>query len=489
MKTDQHTINKIRRDFANMQSKEDLLQLLNEVKPLLFGIEAVPFKLKQLTWYSNPNLGGKRYTEFKIKKKSGEERSISAPVKGLKALQQTLAFIIQAVYEPHKAVTGFVWNKSVVDNAKIHIRSNYIYNIDLKDFFPSIDQARVWKTLQLKPYNLTLNKIKSFHTVINNEIDLATSRSDQSIDKPGCIDQNKPKTAIAFSKHKISNSKNEIIQPIQIRVNSDGTGLILKATGTPSKKENHSGRLKLASMIAAICCVEMEVARKNQENKWERVKRNVLPQGAPTSPVISNIVCQRLDYLLTAVANRFGLRYSRYADDLTFSSMHNVYQPDSEFLKEIHRIISEQGYTIKLSKTRLQKRGYTQEVTGLIVNEKVNVSKQYIKEIRMWLYYWERYGYERASEFFVKKYVSEKVHIKNGKPDIAKVLAGKLNYLKMVKGGEDELYLKLKSRFDLLISIENPIYQVLKVWETDGIAKAMDLYYNLQTSVNGKNKI
>ena len=52
---------------------------------------------------------------------------------------------------------------------------------------------------------------------------------------------------------------------------------------------------------------------------------------------------------------RFGLKYSRYADDITFSSMHNVYQQDSEFLKELHRIIAEQGFHIKDTKTRLQK--------------------------------------------------------------------------------------------------------------------------------------
>jgi hypothetical protein len=81
--------------------------------------------------------------------------------------------------------------------------------------------------------------------------------------------------------------------------------------------------------------------------------------------VITNIVCQKLDYLLSGVAKRFGLKYSRYADDITFSSMHNVYQPESVFLKELHRIIAEQNFYIKESKTP-----YRKEVTGLLVNEK-----------------------------------------------------------------------------------------------------------------------
>src|SRR5690606_12979703 len=123
-------------------------------------------------------------------------------------------------------------------------------------------------------------------------------------------------------------------------------------------KERDNSRKKIANIIAALCCTEMEVERKDENGEWISVKRNVVPQGAPTSPVITNIICQKLDFLLTGVAKRFGLKYSRYADDITFSSMHNVYQPDSDFLKELKRIITEQGFHINVNKTRLQKDGY-----------------------------------------------------------------------------------------------------------------------------------
>lgn len=372
MKLEQAHIDQIRTAFEKMQSRGDFLHLLNEAKPLVYGEKAVPFELKQLSWYANPKLGGKRYTEFKIKKKSGAERSIHAPVKGLKSLQKTLSFVLQCVFEPHHAAMGFVRDRSIVDNAKLHVGSKFVYNIDLKDFFPSVDQARVWKCLQLKPFNL--NKVTSANT----------------------------------------------------------------------------SRLDIANIIASLCCTTMEVERKNGAGEWEKVTRNVLPQGAPTSPIITNIVCQRLDYLLSAVAKRFGLKYSRYADDITFSSMHNVYQPDSEFLKELHRIIAEQNFHIKESKTRLQKDGYRKEVTGLLVNEKANVQQRYIKQLRMWLYYWERYGYERASGFFLQQYIADKGHVKNGKPDMANVISGKLDYLKMVRGADNELYQKLKTRFEKL---------------------------------------
>lgn len=398
MKIEPAHINIVKSSFEKMQTKEDLLQLLNEVKPLIYGDKTVPFDLKQLTWYANPKLSLRRYTEFKIKKKSGSERSIHAPIEGLKALQKTLSVILQCIFQPHQAAMGFVPNKSIVDNAKLHTGSKFVYNIDLKDFFPSVDQARVWKCLQLRPFNLNNNTPKS-------------------------------------------------------------------------------NRIQLANMLAAICCTEMEVERKNEHGQWELIKRNVLPQGAPTSPVITNIVCQRLDYLLTGVAKRFGLNYSRYADDITFSAMYDVFQAESDFQKELHRIITEQGFHIKESKTRLQKNGYRKEVTGLLVNEHVNVQQRYIKQLRMWLYYWERYGEEKAYGFFLQQYLADKGHIVKGNPNMANVIKGKLDYLKMVKGGESELYLKLKGRFDELTGKIDIIEKLVDIWEHKGIDEAMNFYY------------
>ena len=161
-----------------------------------------------------------------------------------------------------------------------------------------------------------------------------------------------------------------------------------------------------------------------------------------------------------------------------------MYQPESKFLKELHRIIAEQNFHIKESKTRLQKDGYRKEVTGLLVNEKANVQQRYIKQLRMWLYYWERYGYERAYTYFLAQYVSDKGHVKKGKPDMTSVIAGKLDFLKMVKSSENLLYTKLSNRYAALINKEqkdnfnrvNHLNSVLiKVFE-NGIDEAMKFY-------------
>lgn len=527
MKIEQVHINQIRTAFQNMQSKQDFLHLLNEAKPLIYGEKAVPFQLKQLTWFSNPKLAKNRYTAFKIKKKSGAVRVINAPVSGLKAIQKTLCFVLQAVYEPHHAATGFVRDKSIVDNAKIHIGNKYVYNIDLKDFFSSIDQARIWKCLQLKPFNLDTTsqlsdiKIKENATFTNLASSNYCTVPDENLFARLVFDGYRYSTGtwniklkdggnILYKVEKITQNdthgyvtvykKNSTYEILNDEINKSNFDLDInpnrilelffaKIIESHQKKLHEKNtRIKLANIIASLCCTEMEVERKDKvTSEWILEKRNVLPQGAPTSPVISNIICQRMDYLLSAVAKRFGLKYTRYADDMTFSSMHNVYQKDSDFIKELHRIIAEQGFHIKESKTRLQKEGYRKEVTGLLVNESVNVQKRYIKQLRMWLYYWETYGYERAYSFFIQQYVSDKGHNAKGKPDMANVIDGKLNYLKMVKGEENDMYLKLRERFDKLISKQPFITKVLNTWEAKGIESAMDLYYSTNKNASTDN--
>lgn len=528
MKIEQTHIDQIRSSFEKMQSKEDLLHLLNEAKPFVYGEKAVPFQLKQLTWYSNPKLAKKRYTEFKIKKKSGAERTINAPVKGLKAIQKTLSFVLQCVYEPHQAATGFVRGKSIVDNAKVHTGSIYVYNIDLKDFFPSIDQARVWKCLQLKPFNL--NETKGLHNLqVAANARVSTLRSSLLDNVPGeehfaKLDFEGYQFPSGYYNKKFQDTGN-IFYKIEKNSNTDFFGRIIVYKINSSfeilnaeanklnidlnskqyllflelcfakiieshQKELHekNTKISLANILASLCCTEMDVERKDKATgEWILEKRNVLPQGAPTSPILTNVICQRLDYLLSAVAKRFGLKYSRYADDMTFSSMHNVYQKDSEFIKELHRIIAEQGFHIKENKTRLQKEGYSQEVTGLLVNENVNVQKRYIKQLRMWLYYWESYGYERAYNFFLQQYVSDKGQDVKGKPDMANVIDGKLNYLKMVKGVENDLYMKLRERFDRLTFKESFMTKVLNTWEANGIESAMKLYYSKNAGLSNDN--
>jgi RNA-directed DNA polymerase len=384
MKIEQTHINHIRKQFTKLKSKEDLVKLLSEAKGMLYGEECKPVELKSLTYYANPKVCKKRFETFTIKKKSGALRTIHAPLKGLKSILRALNFVLQCMYEPHSTVTGFVRDKSIVDNAKKHVGNHYVFNLDLKDFFHSFDRNRVKMGFYFEPFNLK--------------------------------DEKEP----------------------------------------------------LAFLLASLCTHPFEI---------DGEVKTVLPQGSPTSPTLTNILCKKLDRRLNGLAKRFGATYTRYADDITFSSSHNIYNEDS-FNKELKRIIEDdQQLVINPKKTRLQKSGYRQETTGLIVNQKVNVRRKYVKQIRMWLYYWEKYGYIKAEEIFKKDYMSDKGHVKNMNAQLINVLDGKLEFLRMVKGDDDGTYQGLKRRFDKLSEIFDTLNNVLDIWEKEGIEKAMEVYY------------
>ena len=365
--------NKIADMASKMQTKKDLLTLLNHIKKdelKAMGSDMSlfhPFTMKQLNYYCNPNHEYHRFRQFRIKKKSGGFRLITAPyTKSYMLMLHAMNEILKAIYVPSPCAMGFVEGRSVVTNAQVHINQNYVFNIDLKDFFPSVEQARVWKRLQVKPYNI-------------------------------------PST--------------------------------------------------IASLIAGLCSMRMsrETIKEEAEHELDKKYVYVLPQGAPTSPILTNMVCDKLDYYLSGLAKRFGLIYSRYADDITFSSKHYVYAKDGDFRTELKRILSEQGFTINHGKTRLQRKNERQEVTGIVVSEKLNVTQKYMREIRTILHIWEKYGYNDAYSRFLPKYKSDKGHVKKGNPDLINVIDGKLLYMKMVKGEDDPVYMKLQGRFQKLV--------------------------------------
>ena len=199
----------------------------------------------------------------------------------------------------------------------------------------------------------------------------------------------------------------------------------------------------VASLVTDLCCYTGSDGR------------SVLPMGAPTSPTVTNIICGRMDTKLTALAKAYGLKYTRYADDITFSGMANVLGEDSRFIKSLRNIIErEEGFTINPDKTRLCHRGMRQDVTGLTVNDKENVSRQYVKQLRTMLHNWEMDGHDRAQAVFERHYVPKFTRPSSGLPPIhhiENVIAGKLLYLKMVKGETDTTYKTLNRRFAALM--------------------------------------
>ncbi len=140
--------------------------------------------------------------------------------------------------------------------------------------------------------------------------------------------------------------------------------------------------------------------------------KNQLPQGAPTSPILSNCICYRLDYDLIRLAQRQSCYYTRYADDLIFSANQRTFPRElgtidntGSDLKvtvgdELLQTIESSGFKINFGKVSLRRRTSRQMCTGLVVNAVPNVRREYIREIRALLHMWRKYGLVDAGTRF-----------------------------------------------------------------------------------------
>ena len=341
-------------DFENklhhLSDAQELAAMLNELKlPWYYS----DFRGKQLSFLADTNNVQRRCKTFRLRKKHGGYREITAPKGGLRGILNALNILLQTYDEPTPWAFGFVCGRSVVDNARPHVGKRYILNLDLKDFFPTITRQQV--------------------------ADCLTAES------------------FGFS----------------------------------------SLAAKLVSGLATV-------RTKNNEE--------VLAQGFATSPTLSNFICREMDKEIAGVAAAQGITFTRYADDLTFSSDTDILRPQGELVQQVKAIVERYGFRLNEEKTHLQRRGRRQEVTGLMVTEKVNVSRRYVREIRSLLYIWERYGYEDACQAAWKSYRQQHGKTKGHQHCVPlnAVLRGKLNYMKMVRGADDPLYQRFVSRYTSL---------------------------------------
>ena len=180
--------------------------------------------------------------------------------------------------------------------------------------------------------------------------------------------------------------------------------------------------------------------------------RGCLPQGAPTSPMLSNFVCRRMDNELRVFALRRGCTYTRFADDMTFSTnktkfseaiikVPSYFTDATELGDKLVEIVTKHDFRVNWHKTRLRKATERQEVTGLVVNKKINVPKIYVRRLRAILHDWETNGYKSAEKKF--QLLDGKRKTRAGPaPKLSAHVGGKLEFLKMVRGSGDTLYTK-----------------------------------------------
>jgi RNA-directed DNA polymerase len=257
-----------------------------------------------------------KYSSFSIPKKGGGSRDILSPNKSLKFIQSRLSRLLYQCYfdmygQPdnlRRVIShGFQKrrNLSIFTNASRHTSRRHVLNLDLADFFPTLNFGRV----------------RGFF--------------------------------IKHDKFKLGD--------------------------------------KAATAIAQLACF-----------------RNALPQGAPSSPIISEFLAQPLDIALQKLAKAHRCTYSRYVDDITFSTNLRVF-PNQLALSDaatgkwligpsLQREIVRSGFEINTGKTRMQSSAQWQAATGLTVNTKVNINKTYYKGARYCTYSMMTKGEAHASD-------------------------------------------------------------------------------------------
>lgn len=192
---------------------------------------------------------------------------------------------------------------------------------------------------------------------------------------------------------------------------------------------------QVSEIIARICC-----------------NNGHLPQGAPSSPVLSNMICFRLDKKLMGIAKEARCIYTRYADDITFSS----HQPPTPLFEptlppagrfspdllapKVRDVFQQNGFAINPDKAHYADRHSRRIVTGLKVNELLNIDRRYVRNIRAALHSVETLGSTDAEKKFHEEH--------GGRSSLAAHLQGKISFLTHIKGQSDPVVRSITLRFN-----------------------------------------
>lgn len=302
----------------------------------------------------------KLYTAFTIPKKAGGTRTICAPNRQLKYIQNKLNKVLTELYVPKTTAHGYIKGKNIITNSKVHVGNRQILNLDIADFFPSIHFGRVRGLFEKPPFN--------FNSFISRD-------------------------------------------------------------------------------LAQIVCF-----------------KGSLPQGAPTSPIISNFICRSLDNQLKKFCKNYKVVCTRYCDDITISTPAKnfpaaIVSQDGILGAELIALFNQNNFKLNTDKIRLKSCGERKMVTGIVVNEKVNLTQKTYRNFRAQIYYTYINGLEEGAKknnYFV-----------DGKPDTERYeryIIGKLNYFKMVFGVWNSKYQYLAQKANIIL--EKNIFPIPDSFET-----------------------
>lgn len=316
--------------------KQNNLAVLRRPEELAQAMNLSVGKLRFLAFSRNVS-ETTHYINFKLPKKSGGFRLISAPMPMLKAAQIWILENILNHIPVHDSAHGFLSGKNIVSNAQLHVGAKILINFDLENFFPSISYKRVKGVFRSFGYSESI-----------------------------------------------------------------------------------------ATVFALICTAPVtEEVELDGKSYFVALGDRHLPQGAPTSPAISNIVARRLDKSLTRIAAGLGFKYTRYADDLTFST-EDKDADAGRLMRQVRYIVDRQGFVVNEDKTRILRRRRQQEVTGIVVNDKISIDRKTLRKFRAVLHQAENKGLDGLRW--------------GNSPDLIAALKGYANFVLMVDKEKGHLF-------------------------------------------------
>lgn len=152
---------------------------------------------------------------------------------------------------------------------------------------------------------------------------------------------------------------------------------------------------QLSTVFALICTyAETETVEMDGVSYYVQKGNRFLPQGSPASPAISNLIAFKLDNKIQGLAAKFNFTYTRYADDLSFSTSKENEKNMASLLFFLKKIIEAEGFTMHPAKTHIMRKGNMQKVTGIVVNEKLNVQRDQLRKFRAFLHSVESHGWK-----------------------------------------------------------------------------------------------
>lgn len=336
--------------------------LQNNRLPIILSLKhlAVLSDISYQELYGIVHRTANHYRIFSIKKKNGGKRWITVPSYNLMKLQRWINRNI--LYSNHAQrmcsthATAYIKSLGHIKNAELHHNNTHIIKVDITRFFESISERqvfRVFSNLGYKPY-VAFILARVCTRILDNTLDT----------------------------RKITDAKRWYSSKVY-----------RFSIKTPNKTdytlENSNDLVQMGNDLSFDTAQKIEYVSYDKNNSVGH-----LPQGAPTSPMLANLVCTNLDGYLSKLALAHELAYTRYADDIVFSGEIDSRATAILLIREISKELRKEGFKINFQKTRYSPPGTRIIITGICINDpkSLRVSRDYKNLIRQEIYFLKKFG-------------------------------------------------------------------------------------------------